>query len=107
MPTSRQPISAVRLRSSAWAGVLLACLLVLAQAFLLQHQAEHLGTGATSECPVCVTGGSLDNVATTSATPVSITDGLGPAPLPFSAPPLTAAVRYANARAPPPVPRTA
>lgn len=93
-------------RPSALAGVAVALLLVLAQALLLQHQAEHLGTAAGSECPVCISGSALDHAA---AEPV----GTPPAAAGFSLPsapayasPRTATSRRANARDPP-FPRTA
>ena len=86
---------------SAWVGIALALLLVLAQAFLLQHQSDHLGTGVEGECPLCVGGHALDHAEAPSAA-VPVAAGALTLPVrPITLPQRADATRQANARAPP------
>lgn len=94
--------AATSARRGPW-WLVMAVLLVLAQALLLHHQVEHLGSGAGAQCLVCISGGSLDHAATASPGVTSAVTVFGPVtPIRYVGP-RPAATRHAEARAPPSV----
>lgn len=88
-------------RGRLWLAM--AVLLVLAQALLLHHQVEHVGSDAGVQCLVCISGGALDHAATASPGVTSAVTVFGPATLVRYVGPRPAATRHADARAPPSV----
>ena len=101
MPLLRPPDPAATPSQRGRLWLAMAVLLVLAQALLLHHQVEHVGTDAGVECQVCVGGSSLDHAATAPPGALPVVAVFGPATLARYAAPRPAAARHANARAPP------
>jgi hypothetical protein len=83
--------------------LVMAVVLVLAQALLLHHQVEHVGSDAGAQCLVCISGGSLDHAATASPGVSSAVTVFGAVTLVRYVGPRPAATRHADARAPPSV----
>jgi hypothetical protein len=67
MPTVRHSDHAARPGRSSWVGIVLAVFLVTTQALALVHELEHPLTGTDHECPLCVGGHGLDQLAVPQA----------------------------------------
>ena len=83
---------------------MLALFLVMAQALALVHQFDHPATGADSECPLCIGGHGLDQLAVPQATepaPGVVTNSPSD---PGALPERATTVCFARARDPPTVP---
>ena len=103
MPLLRPPDPAATPSQRGRLWLAMALLLVLAQALLLHHQVEHVGTNAGVQCLVCISGGALDHAATASPGVTSAVTVFGPVTLVRYVGPRPAATRHADARAPPSV----
>lgn len=101
MPAARYATTVTFTRRSAWVAAALALLLVVAQALLLQHQAEHPIGGFDTDCPVCLSGNALDHTDGTASLHPASAGG----PPPPAAPPAvsvpTATLPRPTARGPP------
>jgi hypothetical protein len=97
----RDPAAPPSQRGRLWLAM--AVLLVLAQALLLHHQVEHLGSDSGVQCLICISGGALDHAATASPGVTSAVTVFGAVTLVRYVGPRPAATRHADARAPPSV----
>lgn len=101
MPTARHPNHAARPGRSSWVGIVLAIFLVTTQTLALVHELEHPLTGTDHECPLCIGGHGLDQLAVPQA---AVTAPAGTAGVSFDPGALaerTVRVRSAYARGPP------
>lgn len=104
MPTARHPDRVATPARSGWIAIVLAFFLVMAQALALVHQFDHPATGADSECPLCIGGHGLDQLAVPQATepaPGAVKNSLSD---PGALPERATTVCFARARDPPALP---
>jgi hypothetical protein len=104
MPTACHPDRIATPARSGWVAIVLAFFLVMAQALALVHQFDHPATGADSECPLCIGGHGLDQLAVPQATepaPGAVKNSLSD---PGTLPERATTVCFARARDPPALP---
>jgi hypothetical protein len=103
MPIARHPNHAAKLGRSSWVGIVLALFLVATQALALVHGLEHPVTGTDHECPLCIGGHGLDQLAVPQAAVTAPAGTAGVSSDPGALAERTVRVRSAYARGPPAV----